>query len=83
MTSVDVEETLRAHWREDGRGPEAEEALRRAANASARERRCASGARERRCASGARERRCASGAREGDRGGDGDVFASSSCAWVS
>ena len=74
MTSVDVEETLRAHWREDGRGPEAEEALRRAANASAR---------ERRCASGARERRCASGAREGDRGGDGDVFASSSCAWVS
>ncbi len=39
MTSVDVEETLRAHWREDGRGPEAEEALRRAANASARERR--------------------------------------------
>ena len=28
MTSVDVEETLRAHWREDGRGPEAEEALR-------------------------------------------------------
>ena len=74
MTSVDVEETLRAHWREDGRGPEAEEALRRAANASAR---------ERRCASGARERRCASGAREGDRGGDGDVFASSSCALVS
>ena len=65
MTSVDVEETLRAHWREDGRGPEAEEALRRAANASAR------------------ERRCASGAREGDRGGDGAVFASSSCAWVS
>ena len=49
MTSVDVEETLRAHWREDGRGPEAEEALRRAANASARERRCASGAREGDC----------------------------------
>ena len=46
MTSVDVEETLRAHWREDGRGPEAEEAL-RARRSEARESEGARAARER------------------------------------
>ena len=43
MPAVDVEETLRARWCEDGGGPEAEEAMRRAAKANARARRCDEG----------------------------------------
>lgn len=44
---MDVEEALRARWCEDGGGPEAEEAMRRAVMANARARRCDEGARAR------------------------------------
>ena len=47
MPAVDVEEALRARWCEDGGGPEAEEAMRRAVMANARAHRCDEGARAR------------------------------------